>query len=295
MAGDVKHAVAVGIPLWDRASGRQSRRLLAKDGQFCDSADHDLRGRHAVLTQQFSGTASEILWREGVCMIEDAVDPALLAMCLSELHDHERHLFEAERTPEKLFVSGGRFYTAVEIARSFLRPEILLPRAVEQVLTEALGSDFVFDSWGVINALPGAAEQHWHRDGGVLFPGHPLEAMLPATAITLAIPLVEMNDETGTTGFALRSHRAHDHPDTPDYEPRVPVGAALLWDYRVFHKGMANRSAIARPLIYATLCRDWWSDTLNHGDQARLLVGPDAITQLDQALLKRLGRAQRTR
>jgi len=248
-----------------------------------------------VLTHPILDTTSAALWREGVCMIEDAVDPALLAICLSELKDHNWHLFEGQRTPEKLFVSGGRFYTAVEIARSIARADILLPRAVEQVLIDALGPDFVFDSWGVINALPGAAEQHWHRDGGILFPGHPLETMLPATAVTLAIPLVEMNDETGTTGFALRSHRANGHPDTPDYEPRVPVGAALLWDYRVFHKGMANRSAIARPLIYATLCRDWWSDTLNHGEQARLLVDHQAIASLDETLRKRLGRAQTVR
>ena len=243
-------------------------------------------------TEQAVDHAAEELWREGVCRLEDAVDPAVLADCLAHLQAGHPRLFKPEATAEKLFVSTGRFYTAVEIDAALARREVLLPAAVERVLTAALGPDFVFDSWGVINALPGAEEQHWHRDGGILFPGHPLETMLPATAVTLAIPLVEMNDETGTTGFARRTHRAADHPEVPDHEPRVPVGDALLWDYRVFHKGLTNRSAIARPLIYATLCRDWWSDTQNHEGQARLLFARSAYTALDPALQRRFGRAQ---
>lgn len=245
-----------------------------------------------MLMQQSLDNAAEQLWREGVCALADVVAPAVLARCLAELEAHHPRLFKPDMTAEKLFVSNGRFYTAVEIGDGLAVPEVLLPAAVETVLTAALGPDFVFDSWGVINALPGAAEQHWHRDGGILFPGHPLETMLPATAVTLAIPLVEMNDETGTTGFALRTHRASDHPEYPDYEPRVPVGSALLWDYRVFHKGMANRSTIARPLIYATLCRDWWSDTQNHEDQARLLFDRAAHGKLGPVLQKRFARAQ---
>jgi ectoine hydroxylase-related dioxygenase (phytanoyl-CoA dioxygenase family) len=191
-----------------------------------------------------------------------------------------------------LFVSEGRFYSALEIGGPFARPEVLLPRAVEEVVRGSLGPDFLFDSWGIINALPGAAAQHWHRDGGILFPSHPLEFMLPASAITLAIPLVEMNDETGTTGFSLRSHRSEEHAEAPDYEPCVPVGSALLWDYRIYHKGMVNRSDRARPLIYATLCRDWWQDAHNHADQDRLLVARDALETLGPELVARLPRAK---
>lgn len=235
----------------------------------------------------------EHLWRDGVCIVPDAVDPALLEECLATLQDRYGRLFADDRSADKLYVSEGRFYAAIEIARPFAREEVLLPPAVERVLRASLGPDFVFDSWGIINALPGAAAQHWHRDGGILFPSHPLEFMLPATAITLAIPLVEMNDETGTTGFALRSHRSNEHGEIPDYQPRVPVGSAAVWDYRIFHRGMANRSRKARPLIYATLCRDWWHDTLNHEDQERLLVADGMLEQLGPGLGARLRRARR--
>jgi len=239
--------------------------------------------------------ASEQLWRDGVCIVSDIVDQDLMQECLVELQTAHSHFFNADETPEKLFVSEGRFYSALEISGSFARPEVLLPPGVEQVLCECLGPDFVFDSWGIINALPGAGEQHWHRDGGILFPSNPINAMLPPSAITLAIPLVEMNHETGTTGFSIKSHRANGHKDRPDYQPIVPVGSAVLWDYRVFHKGMPNKSNTARPLIYATACRDWWHDTLNHESEDRLLVQGSVLDGLGVRLQKRLQRAKVSR
>ena len=231
------------------------------------------------------------LWRDGVCMLAEAIDPAILSTGLSALRAARPDFFEPDQAPEKLFVSSGRFFAALEIAGVFGQRSLLLPAAVEQVLSASLGDDFVFDSWGVINALPGAEEQHWHRDGGILFPSNPLEFMLPASAVTLAIPFVEMNGETGTTGFSLRSHRAPEHAEVPDHEPQVAVGSALLWDYRVFHKGMANRSDRARPLVYATFCRPWWTDPINHGEQARLIAEKGAFDAMEPDLRRRLRRA----
>ncbi|KPP94416.1 phytanoyl-CoA dioxygenase family protein [Erythrobacter sp. HL-111] len=238
---------------------------------------------------------AERLWRDGVCIVPGAADPAILAEWLEILQDRHRHLFEEDEAGSKVFVSPGRFYGAIEIGGPFARSEILLPRSVEAVVRASLGPRFVFDAWGLINALPGAPAQHWHRDGGILFPAHPLEFMLPASALTLAIPLVEVTGETGPTGFALRSHRSNEHVEVPDYEPHVPLGAAILWDYRIHHKGMANRSARPRPLIYATLCRDWWCDTLNHDDQDRLIVARDALDRFKPGFAARLRRAKISR
>ncbi|MEE4316379.1 MAG: phytanoyl-CoA dioxygenase family protein [Erythrobacter sp.] len=243
-----------------------------------------------------SGGAAAALFKDGVCILPDAVDVGLLAQCRKTLERDHPHLFVPEFDAGRHYVSRGRFYTTIAIHGPFAAPEILLPEAVEVLLAEALGPDFVFDAWGIINAMPGAAEQHWHRDGGILFPGHPLEVMLPASAVTLAIPLVEMNQETGTTGFALGSHRTVTHVDAPDFEPIVPVGSAIVWDYRVFHKGMTNKSNRARPLIYASLCRPWWSDVGNfdQGRAEKLLISGAEGDRLHEGLRTRLVRARRT-
>ncbi|MEO1489069.1 MAG: phytanoyl-CoA dioxygenase family protein [Pseudomonadota bacterium] len=236
-------------------------------------------------------SASQSLWRDGVCTVPDAIEADLLRRCREWLMSDHPALFTDEARPEKLFVCPGRFYVALQIKGLFARPEILLPRAIDAILHDSLGPAYVFESWGLINALPGAAEQHWHRDGGVLFPSHPLEAMLPATAITVAVPLVDLNEKTGTTGFALGSHRSNEHVESPDYEPYVSLGSAMLWDYRVFHKGMPNRSAAARPFLYATFCREWWMDTGNHEDQVRLMACATAVEAMDAGMRKRLARA----
>lgn len=244
-----------------------------------------------------NGTTPEAaaqLWKHGVCMLPDAVDAAVLDACRRALERDHPELFSPITDPNRFYVSNGRFYTALEIHGPFARREILLPPAVERVLTASLGNEFVFDTFGIINALPGAAEQAWHRDGGILYGGHPLDLMVPASAVTVAIPLVEMNDETGTTGFALGSHRRATHVEKPDFEPVVPVGSALIWDFRVYHKGLTNRSTRARPLIFATCSRYWWADMRNHnqGRAEKLVIRRDALAQLDEPLRERLARAR---
>ena len=252
-----------------------------------------LVAENSVLEQAIVDATSS-LWRDGVSLLAGVVDTSCLAACLKSLENERPELFLPGADPSRFYVSNGRFYTALKASGPFAAREILLAPAIEQVLTQCLGHDFVFESFGIINALPGAAEQHWHRDGGILFPGHPLEFMLPASAVTIAIPLVEMNDETGTTGFALGSHRTSGHVEEPDFEPLVPIGSAVIWDYRVFHKGMANKGSRARPLIYATCCRPWWSDVGNFddGQAEKLAIARGAFDKLDQGLRERLLRAR---
>jgi hypothetical protein len=242
-----------------------------------------------MASAQFDAAAAA-LWKDGVCILPDAVDLGLLAQCRDALEREHPNLYAQDCDAGRFYVSEGRFYTTLEIHGPWAAPEVLLPQALEAVLVDILGPDFVFDAWGIINALPGAAEQRWHRDGGILFPGHPLEFMLPASAVTLAIPLVEMNEATGTTGFALGSHRKAGHVDEPDFEPIVPVGSAVLWDFRVFHKGLKNNAGHARPLIYATLCRSWWRDVknFNSGRGDKLLIRRATLHGMHSGLRERL-------
>jgi hypothetical protein len=236
--------------------------------------------------------ATQLLWEEGVCVLEGILDPAVVSACHEHLSENDPGLLEQNEDPRKYYVTDGRYYAGVAVEGPFAQRDMILPSEVEKVVSATLASDFIIDSLGFIVAHPGAPEQHWHRDGGVLFPGHPLEFMLPATAITLVIPLVEMNAETGTTGFLLKSHRNRDPVDRPDYEPVVEVGSAILWDYRINHKGMANRSRMNRPLITATLCRPWWMDELNFDDADKLVIRRDVLEELEPDLQKRLVRAR---
>lgn len=52
-----------------------------------------------------------------------------------------------------------------------------------------------------------------------------------------------------------RDQSAH-HPSRP--RPTVHPGSAILWDYRIYHTGLANHGTTPRPVIFSALSRDWW-------------------------------------
>ena len=44
----------------------------------------------------------------------------------------------------------------------------------------------------------------------------------------------------------------------------VDVGGAVIFDYRLYHRGLANNSAtMSRPMLYLTFAKSWFSDTEN--------------------------------
>ena len=45
--------------------------------------------------------------------------------------------------------------------------------------------------------------------------------------------------------------------------PHLPAGGALLFDYRLKHRGLGNHSTVERPLLYLTYSRPFWLDVYN--------------------------------
>jgi len=127
-------------------------------------------------------------------------------------------------------------------------------------------------SFGAVVSHPGAEDQHVHSDGGSLFGDSPLEPLLPPYAITVIVPLVDMNSETGTTRVWPGSHRMTkedlDHADPDD--PVVSKGSILLMDYRLQHGGLANRSTGPRPILSLVFARPWFRDVVNFEKQPPL-------------------------
>mmetsp|Transcript_20164 Transcript_20164/g.69480 ORF Transcript_20164/g.69480 Transcript_20164/m.69480 type:complete len:318 (+) Transcript_20164:75-1028(+) len=66
-----------------------------------------------------------------------------------------------------------------------------------RLVDAALGEDCVLAYAGLVLSQPRSAEQPWHTDGLALFPGAP--AMLPAHALNVFVPLVEVTRERGPT------------------------------------------------------------------------------------------------
>ena len=88
----------------------------------------------------------------------------------------------------------------------FNNPEIYANQLLLPLFERLLGNDFILQSYGAVISLPGADLQRLHKDTGSLFEDSELVSRLPSYAITLGIPLIEMNGINGTTRVIPGSH-----------------------------------------------------------------------------------------
>ena len=165
-----------------------------------------------------------------------------------------------------------RLIVTINMEPPFDDPRLFANPYLLPVLSAALDDDFVLGAFGVVCSLSSAPAQHRHRDGGSLFPRSGMDRLLPAAAITVGIPPLEMNEVHGTTALWLGSHRDADRASKEEgIEPVVREGSCILWDFRLYHRGTANRGTEPRPLLYLTYCRPWFLEHLNFskGTQSR--------------------------
>jgi hypothetical protein len=198
---------------------------------------------------------------------------------------------------------------------------------LEPLARRVLGHDAHQLFNGLLMTQPGSGEQLWHADGEHLFVGtHPKAAgervyapaaadatvsALPAHCLNVFVPLVELTMENGVTEFCLGTHThtgispdvvwqqqawrdAIGHSSSP-VAMTAPVGSAVLFDYRVLHRGLECRSnQHARPVLYYTFARRWFSDNLNfplrrapaHTTSASATAVPVAAGAVDPAMVR---------
>ena len=121
-----------------------------------------------------------------------------------------------------------------------------------------VGRDAALAHAGVIVALPDSAGQKWHSDGDHLH----ADLVLPAHALNVFVPLVDVSLANGATEFVPRTHldwRADQRPVVVE----ATAGDALVFDWRLKHRGLPNKTSAARPLLYLTYAQPWWVDKYN--------------------------------
>jgi len=242
--------------------------------------------------------ASRCLRTDGALIIEDIVDKAIIAEARRAFcQSSSCHLDDADRE-DILSVGDRRLLITVNLESPFDNPQLFANPYLLPILSAALDDEFVVAAFGVVCSQPSAPAQRQHSDGGILFPQSGLNALLPAWAITVGIPLLEMNEVHGTTALWLGSHRdASRASKGTAVEPTVGEGSCMLWDFRLQHGGTPNRSALLRPLLYVTYCRPWYFEHLNFNTkknpkQKPLIVRSDFLSGLSKQHQRLLARAQ---
>ena len=247
-----------------------------------------------------SGTveyASQRFRSDGALIIEDIVDTALIAQVRRAFAEKYSRYLEDRMHDDALLVGDRRLLITINLEPPFNDPQLFANPYLLSVLEKVLDDGFVLGAFGIVCSLVSAPMQQRHADGGFLFPGSGIDLLLPASAITVGIPLIEMNDVHGTTALWLGSHRDKSRvPNEEGINPVVREGSCMLWDFRLSHCGTPNRSVLPRPLLYATYCRPWFLDHLNYGQsnpkQRPLLAKKDFWSGLSEQHRRLLARAQ---
>lgn len=121
----------------------------------------------------------------GALILEDIFEANLIALAREAFGETYAHYLDGSKRDDVLEVGDGRLQITVELAPPFNDPKLFANAWFWPVLNATLDAGFVIDSFGVVCSLPGAPEQHQHRDGGTLFPLSRIDRFLPAAAIVV--------------------------------------------------------------------------------------------------------------
>lgn len=225
---------------------------------------------------------------QGFLMIPSLFDPAFIERLRAE-HETQFAAAEAAGLESQYEVGDKRIQLAVGLRGAFLDPQLWANPLLLPILHALLGPDVLLDSVSVVVARPGAKAQHRHRDHPALFPELASEIMLPAHAVSVMIPLIALDEQTGTTMLSPGTHRGAEKGQ-PVAAYMTPGGCYLM-DYHLRHWGSANRSTCDRPLISLTYARQWFTDTQNFRHNPRLNISAEdarSVAERYRSLFRRL-------
>src|SRR5215467_4650300 len=151
--------------------------------------------------------ASRCFRGDGALIIEDIVDTAVIAEARRKFLESYCRYLDGSEHEDALMVGGRRLTITIDLEPPFDNPQLFANPYLLPILSAVLDDDFVIGAYGVVCSLPSSPAQHRHCDGGDLFPHSGIDRVLPTAAITVGIPLIEMNEVHGTTALWLGTHR----------------------------------------------------------------------------------------
>ena len=240
---------------------------------------------------------TETLAERGCLVIQRLFPPELIDAVRGEYERQYARLNPAD-LPSHLNVGDRRVLLPMALRGPLFDPALYANPLLMTLLTGLFQTPFLIDNVSCVTALAGAADQRPHRDHPPLFREQPgLAAAIPAYAVTVAIPLIDLDETTGTTRLLAGSMAMDpDDPNTPpeaaeEVRPFVPRGGCFVMDYRLLHHGLANRSDRDRPILYIVYAREWFTDIINFRKHSRLLVDAADLARIPtghRAMFRRL-------
>lgn len=223
---------------------------------------------------------------QGCLVIDRLFDPGLIDLVRLE-YQAQYQSFDPNSLPLHMNVGDKRLHLPLQIRGALLEAQLYANPLLMGILSQILPTTYLIDNVNCVTALPGAEAQHIHRDHPVLFAERAeAAASIPPFAVTVAIPLVDLDAATGTTklyaGSVCSTGTAEKGPVefSDEIFPFLRRGGCFIMDYRLWHCGMANRSQRERPILYIVYAREWFTDVINFKKHSRLPIDIEDIAKI---------------
>ena len=254
------------------------------------------------LLPETEGAAVEAL-REHGCVLVRGVLPtstvdAMHADFLSQfggMGAAEMRAAAAKPAPNRVLTVGAeRYDITLRMTGAFGRAEVFANPLLLKVLRRMLGRGLQLCNFTTVVSHPGTPQQRVHRDFPHLFDEPGVGPSLPVYAINVAVPLIDVDVETGPTAVCLGSHLRPQNAAIKDSDlthVALQRGDCMMLDYRTLHTGLANRSQRSRPIVYMVYSRTWFFDESNHVNRIPLDMPLEDYERLPAAVRSLLIRA----
>lgn len=229
--------------------------------------------------------ARDLFTQNGVLVVKNLFSQDAIAIFYRAFIEGYQSYFEEREYANALKVGDKRIMLTIDFQEPFNNPDLYGNLFLLYLIRELLGEEFVLGSFGVVISLPGAEDQHIHRDHPPLFEDEELDLKIPSFAIAVVVPFIDLTPETGSTRVWKGSHRM---PHSrylalkDSFVPFVETGSCYLMDYQLLHGGTPNISDRVRPILYMVYYRSWFQEAVNYEKQATIAIAKEEYLKIPE-------------
>ena len=228
--------------------------------------------------------ANELFRVNGFLLLQNVFSKRLIKTFQAGLVKRYSRYFHNRKFRDALPLGDKRHQITVKLQGPFNTPLLYANPLVFPIIKQILGPDCILGAFGAAVSLPGAEDQHVHKDHPRLF-DRTVDTVIPSFAVSMMIPLVNLNDLNGTTRVWRGSNIASEEgiKSIEAEDPHVSIGSCYLMDYKLLHQGTANRSKKIRPILYNTYSRPWFRDSINFRMQPKVQTSSKEYKKVAEA------------
>lgn len=252
--------------------------------------------RNGVLDPEVHDKVVDLFRTEGVVSLKNVFDEDFI----SQLHEYymlnygevnESPIYSSRQVDHERHFIVPRITSKLNDTRFYGNPIII------GFLQDLLGENWSYQSITTIMSYPGARAQKVHVDAPLLFDSEDISVSLPVYALTVVVPLVDIDDINGGTrawpGSHLRPHIRDGKLDRSSVHEEDSIvlqgkrGDCFLMDYRITHAGEPNNSQYPRPIVTFICVLPWFHDGINYGHIPEVIMTPSDIQAMPQQFQQR--------